>query len=316
MDAEVYIVPEDAAGQRADAWLASVSGRSRSRVQMLLEGGHVRLREGAGAAPFSTASRRVAPGMAFELEEPPPAPVGIVAQDIPLDIVFEDSDLIVLDKPAGLVVHPAPGHDDGTLVNALLHHCGAALPVINGEERPGIVHRLDQFTSGLLVVAKTDAALRGMVGQFQSGGVHKTYVALVHGIPRPASGHVETLIGRSPADRKKMAVVERNGREAVTDYRTADIFLQADAAMLEVDIATGRTHQIRVHMKHIGHPVAGDPVYGNPRRDNALGIPRGRQFLHAWRIRFDHPVNGAPLSFEAPPPEDFAAARALLRAAR
>ena len=309
MDAEVYTVPEDAEGQRADAWLASVSGRSRSRIQMLLDGGHIRLADGSALH----ASRRITPGMAFEIEEPPPASVGIVAQDIPLSIVYEDADLIVLDKPAGLVVHPAPGHDDGTLVNALLHHCGGALPVINGEERPGIVHRLDQFTSGLLVVAKTDAALRGMVEQFQSGGVHKTYVALVHGVPRPASGHVETLIGRSPTDRKKMAVVERNGREAVTDFRTVGIFLQSDMALLEVTIATGRTHQIRVHMKHIGHPVAGDPVYGNPRRDNALGIPRGRQFLHARYLSFAHPVTGEALSFEAPLPEDF---EAILRQVR
>lgn len=313
MNTELYIVPEEAEGRRADAWLASVCGRSRARVQALLDGGHVRLRTSSDVKPFPSASRRVSPGMVFEIEEPPPSPVGVEAQDIPLSILYEDDAIIVLDKPAGLVVHPAPGHDDGTLVNALLHHCGGKLPVINGEERPGIVHRLDQFTSGLLVVAKTDAALQGLAAQFQEGGVHKTYLALVHGIPRPASGHVETLIGRSPTDRKKMAVVERNGRLAVTDYRTADIFLASDAAMLEVEIATGRTHQIRVHMKHIGHPVVGDPVYGNARRDNALGVPRGRQFLHAWRLHITHPVTGETLAFEASPPEDFESARRLLK---
>ncbi len=314
MNTELYIVPGEAEGLRADAWLASVCGRSRSRVQVLIDGGHVRLRgaEG-GTTPFLAASHRVSAGMAFEIEEPPPAPTGVVAQDIPLSIVYEDDAILVLDKPPGLVVHPAPGHGDGTLVNALLHHCGGRLPVINGEERPGIVHRLDQFTSGLLAVAKTDAALRGLAAQFQGGGVHKTYLALVHGIPRPATGHVETLIGRSPTDRKRMAVVERNGRPAVTDYRTADIFLASDAAMLEVEIATGRTHQIRVHLRYVGHPVAGDPVYGNARRDNALGVPRGRQFLHAWRLRIAHPTTGEALAFEAPPPEDFEAARRLLK---
>ena len=312
MDDERYTVPPDAAGLRADVWLASASGRSRSRIQSLLAGGHASRVENGREVAFA-ASFRIAPGMVFVVREPPPAPAVAAPQDIPLSIVHEDADLIVLDKPPGLVVHPAPGHEDGTLVNALLHHCGGNLPVINGEERPGIVHRLDQFTSGLLVVAKTDAALRALAAQFQEGAVHKTYYALVHGIPRPPEGHIETLIGRHPTDRKRMAVVEQNGRTAITDYRTVDIFLGANAAMLEVRIATGRTHQIRVHMRYIGHPVVGDPEYGNPRRDNALGIPRGRQFLHAGRLCFTHPATGETMEFSSPLPEDFKAARDGLR---
>ena len=315
MDDELYTVPSDAAGLRADVWLASASGRSRSRLQSLLADGHVSRVENGRETPFAS-SLRIAPGMAFVVREPPPAPAIAAPQDIPLSIVHEDADIIVLDKQPGLVVHPAPGHEDGTLVNALLHHCGGSLPVINGEERPGIVHRLDQFTSGLLVVAKTDAALRALAAQFQEGAVHKTYFALVHGIPRPPEGHIETLIGRSPSDRKKMAVVEQNGRIAITDYRTVDIFLGANAAMLEVRIATGRTHQIRVHMRYIGHPVVGDPEYGNSRRDNALGISRGRQFLHAGKIRFTHPVTGLEMEFESPLPPDFTTARETLRNAR
>lgn len=314
MDAEHFQVPDEAVGLRADAWLASVTGLSRSRIQAFLDQGLVRM---AGApeeafAPFSMASRKVARGMVFEVTEPAPA-AGLVAQDIPLDIVYEDEDLLVVNKPAGMVVHPAPGHEDGTLVNALLHHCAGHLPADNGEERPGIVHRIDQFTSGLLVVAKTEEALHGLVARFQAGSIHKTYLALVHGIPRPAVGHVETLIGRSPTHRQKMAVVEENGREAITDYRTTGINMSSNTSLLEVVIATGRTHQIRVHMKHLGYPVIGDPVYGNPKRDNALRIPRGRQLLHSWKLAFEHPVTLEMLEFEAPIPEDFAAAQRLLR---
>ena len=310
MTPDVYTVPDDAPPDRADVWLAQATGHSRSRIQALIAQGCV-TRDGV---PLETASQRVRPGMVFAIEVPPPECATLVPQDIPVPIVFEDEHLLVVDKPAGLVVHPAAGHPDGTLANALLHHCGDHMPTINGEMRPGIVHRLDQFTSGLLVVAKTNDALTALGAQFQGHDVRKTYLCVVHGIPRPATGHVETLIGRDPRDRKRMAVVETNGRPAVTDYRTRDIFLNAGAALLEVDIATGRTHQIRVHMRHVGHPVAGDPVYGAPRRDTALGIPRERQFLHAWRLRFTHPTTGEPLDFESPPPEDFAALCARLKA--
>ena len=304
------VIPLEYEECRVDKCVSELMGDrlSRSAIQKLIKSGELLVN---GTECKTSTCVQVDDVVSFMLKDP--IEPNIEAQDIPLGILYEDEDLLIVDKPKGMVVHPAPGHGDGTLVNALLHHCGGRLPVINGEERPGIVHRLDQFTSGLLAVAKTDAALRGLAAQFQGGGVHKTYLALVHGIPRPATGHVETLIGRSPTDRKRMAVVERNGRPAVTDYRTADIFLASDAAMLEVEIATGRTHQIRVHLRHVGHPVAGDPVYGNARRDNALGVPRGRQFLHAWRLRIAHPTTGKALAFETPPPEDFEAARRLLK---
>lgn len=310
---ELLTVPPEDAGRRADVWLAAASGRSRSRVQALILDGRVHVRDGTGAEYRPHASLRVVPGMEFSVEEPPPAPVDVAPQDIPLAILYEDDAILVLDKQAGLVVHPAPGHEDGTLVNALLHHCEGKLPVINGEERPGIVHRLDRFTSGLLVVGKTADALRGLAAQFQEGKVHKIYAALVHGIPRPASGHIETLIGRKSSDRKKMAVVESGGRMAITDYETRNLFTAANGALLDVRIATGRTHQIRVHMRHIGHPVMGDPDYGSGRLDNALGIPRGRQFLHARSLSFLHPVTGEPLAFESPLPEDFEAALRIVR---
>ena len=309
MTPDVYTVPDNAPPDRVDVWLAQASGRSRSRIQSFIDKGLVAF----DGRPLENASLRVRPGMAFSVEEPPPEHAKLVPQDIPLSILYEDDALLVVDKPAGLVVHPAAGHPDGTLANALLHHCGEHVPTIHGEMRPGIVHRIDQFTSGLLVVAKTDAALASLGEQFQTHSVRKIYQCAVHGIPRPASGRVETLIGRNPKDRKTMAVVESNGRPAVTNYETADIFLHAGAALLEVRIETGRTHQIRVHMRHIGHPVVGDPEYGLARRDAALGIPHTRQLLHAWRLSFAHPATGETMSFESPLPADFEEALAILR---
>ena len=311
MTADVYTVPDDAPPDRADVWLAQVSGRSRSRIQSFIDKGLV-MRDGE---PLENASPRVRPGMVFAIEEPPPEYTKIVPQDIPLSILYEDDAILVVDKPAGLIVHPAAGHPDGTLANALLHHCGEHVPTINGEMRPGIVHRIDQFTSGLLVVAKTNDALTAIGEQFQTHAVRKMYRCVVHGIPRPASGRIETLIGRNPKDRKTMAVVEENGKPAITNYETADIFLQANAALMDVRIETGRTHQIRVHMRHIRHPVVGDPEYGLARRDAALGIPHDRQLLHAWRLRFAHPLTGEPMEFEAPIPADFQMALETLRRA-
>ena len=216
-----------------------------------------------------------------------------------------------MDKPAGLVVHPAAGHPAGTLVNAVLHHCPGVLGV-GGEARPGIVHRLDRDTSGLLAVAKTDAALAGLQAAFRDGAVRKTYLAVTCGVPDPPAGRLETLIGRSPRDRKKMAVVPRNGKPALTEWVVAEDF--GAAALLRVRIHTGRTHQIRVHLSSFGCPVAGDRDYGSAARDRALPFRPERQMLHAWRLAFPHPLTGEPLAFEAPPPADFQALLAALRA--
>jgi 23S rRNA pseudouridine1911/1915/1917 synthase len=248
---------------------------------------------------------------------PPPEPVALVPQNIPLNVLFEDADIIVINKPPDLVVHPAAGHATGTLVNALLHHCGD-LAGIGGELRPGIVHRLDKDTSGALVVAKTERALRGLVQQFKEGLVQKEYLALVWGCVEPRTGHIETLIGRSAHNRKKMSAQPETGRRALTDYEVLEQF--TTAAVLRVRIHTGRTHQIRVHLAHLGHAVIGDVVYGRARRDalpapapDAASGPALRQMLHAHQLAFAHPRTGLPLAFTAPVPEDF---RTLWRAFR
>lgn len=302
-------VPPDEAGRRLDAWIAARTPLSRARVQALMAEGRVTLDDGA---ILSDPSRKTRAGMRLVVTEPPPAPTTALPQDIPVAVLYEDAQILVLDKPAGLVVHPAPGHADGTLVNALLHHCDD-LAGIGGEQRPGIVHRLDRETSGAMVVAKTEAALASLVAQFQNGTIEKTYQALVHGVPHPAAGRIETPIGRCPRDRKRMAVVAKGGRTAISHYRVLEVFAQADAAWVEVRIETGRTHQIRVHLRHLGHPVLGDPVYGNARRDRALGVPSERQLLHARRLALRHPTTDEPLAFEAPLPEDFAICLAALR---
>jgi 23S rRNA pseudouridine1911/1915/1917 synthase len=230
-----------------------------------------------------------------------------------LPILYEDSDLLVLDKPAGLVVHPAPGHADGTLVNALLAHCGDNLPGIGGERRPGIVHRLDRDTSGVMVVAKTEQALAALSAAFAARDLDRAYLALVWGLPAPASGEIEGAIGRDPRDRKRMAMVKSGGKPALTRYRTLDV-AHAAVAGVECRLATGRTHQIRVHLAARGHPVIGDPVYlrrvpavaralPDAARRAALDFPR--QALHAATLGFAHPRTGAPLAFATPPPADF-----------
>ncbi|MDB5372151.1 MAG: pseudouridine synthase, partial [Belnapia sp.] len=234
-------------------------------------------------------------------------------QDIPLTILFEDHDLIVLDKPAGLVVHPAPGNQDGTLVNALLAHAGEDLPGIGGEKRPGIVHRLDKDTSGVMVVAKTERALRTLSETFANRDLDRDYVALAWGLPQPLAGEITGDIGRHPTDRKRMAVVTRNGKHALTRYATERAW-GTGCALLRCRLATGRTHQIRVHLAEIGHPLVGDPVYlkrlpgaaklvPEPARSSLLAFPR--QALHAASLGFRHPVSGQPLSFSVPPPADF-----------
>jgi 23S rRNA pseudouridine1911/1915/1917 synthase len=294
-----FVVPQ--AGERLDAWLVrALPDLSRTHVQRLIVEGLVRV----NGRPAKSALR-LAAGDRVEVDVPSPAPVHLSAQPIPLTVVYEDADLIVIDKPAGLTVHPAPGHPDGTLVNALLAHC-ADLAGIAGSLRPGIVHRLDKDTSGLLMVAKNDHAQLALSGQIARHEVLKAYLALVAGHP-PRAGVIDAPIGRHPAQRRRMAIVAE-GRPARTHYRVvAEIGTNAlTVAVLE----TGRTHQIRVHFTGIGHPVLGDPVYG--RRWEGLE----RQFLHAWRLAFTHPTTGGRIELEAPlPPDLHALLAAELRAA-
>ncbi len=305
----------DDSGRRVDQLLAAaLPALSRSRLKALILEGRVVC---AGAV-ISEPSRRVKPGERFDVMVPPAAPAIPEAQAIPLEILHEDAHLIVIVKPAGLTVHPAPGNPDKTLVNALIAHCGASLSGIGGVARPGIVHRLDKDTSGVMVVAKTDAAHQSLTAQFQGRTIERAYVALVWGVPRPASGRIAGAIGRSARDRKKMAVVARGGKAAATRYRTLRSFgagTRAAASLVECRLETGRTHQIRVHMAHIGHPLVGDPVYGRARHRAAPDFPPAmrrmldgfrRQALHAAVLGFDHPADGRRLRFEAPIPVDFA----------
>ena len=276
---------------------------SRSRIEGLIKGGYVTV-NGAAAAK---AGMKIAPEDEIEVEIPPPVPAVPEPEDIPLSIVYEDEDMLVIDKAPGMVVHPAPGHFTGTLVNALLHHC-PDLSGIGGVARPGIVHRLDQYTSGLLVVAKSQAAMDGLVRAFASHkNIEKIYLAVCHGRPSLDSGRIENLIGRHPVDRKKMAIVEKNGKLAITNWRVleSDRVDPKPISLIECRIETGRTHQIRVHTASLGCPVVGDAVYGRPALDRRLDPPPTRQLLHAWRLGLWHPVRNVPMQFEAPIPADF-----------
>jgi 23S rRNA pseudouridine1911/1915/1917 synthase len=298
-------IDQDKAGKRLDRVLAdALPVLSRSRIKALMEGGHVINANGATAINPAAKTRA---GEVFTINEPPPVPATPQAQDIPLDVVYEDAHLIVIDKPAGLVVHPAAGHWDGTLVNALLHHCRGQLSGIGGVTRPGIVHRLDKDTSGLLVAAKDDVTHRGLAEQFAVHDIERAYKALVWGAPRPLKGSIAGNIGRAARDRKKMAVVKRGGKAAVTHYQVKKTF-NTLAALVECRLETGRTHQIRVHMTSIGHPIIGDPVYGGGMRRcpstvraemrHALqGVHR--QLLHACALGFYHPVTKKTLSFNS-----------------
>jgi len=326
------IITADAAdaGARLDKVLAKALPRlTRSRIQALIRGGQVSLRGATVREP----GQRVKPGDTFALLEPEAEPAEPSAEPIALSIAFEDEHLIVIDKPAGLVVHPAAGHASGTLVNALLAHCGASLSGIGGVKRPGIVHRLDKDTSGLLVVAKTDAAHLGLSRQFAAhgsdGALLRRYTALVWGAPERRAAVVRTPIARSPRDRKRMAVArEGHGRHAVTRYTVKERFIATDgrplASELELELETGRTHQIRLHMAHIGHPVIGDPVYGAHfasslrRLDPAAREAAhrlGRQALHAGTLGFLHPITGRRLVLESALPRDMLDLRAALRGA-
>lgn len=300
-------------GERLDKALSLASGLSRERIKTLMGEGRVAL-DGIAA---SQASLKPAAGTAFAIALPATAPAEAIAQDIPLSIVFEDEHLIVVDKPAGLVVHPAAGNLEGTLVNALLHHCQGQLSGIGGVARPGIVHRIDKETSGLLVVAKTDAAHEGLAKQFADHSIHRAYLAIVAGVPKQPSGTVSGHIGRSDHDRKKMAVLHelnKRGKHAVTHYRLIETL--ASAALVECRLETGRTHQVRVHMASIGHSLLGDPVYGrNPQRLKPIltQLHFARQALHAAELGFIHPVTGEAQSHASALPADMAGLLVELR---
>ena len=281
------------AGKRLDAWLAERTELTRSAVQKLAEDGRVT----AGGKPL-TKNTRLTGTEAVSLLLPEPEAVEIVPQDIPLDVVYEDGDVIVVNKPKGLVVHPASGHPDGTLVNALLYHCGDSLSGINGELRPGIVHRIDRDTSGLIIAAKNDFAHVRLAAQLQDHTLARTYRCIVTGNLREDAGTVNAPIGRCPADRKKMAVVA-GGRNAVTHWQVLERY--PGAAYVECRLETGRTHQIRVHMAYIGHPILGDTVYGSKKPVPGLN----GQCLHAVGLRFLHPRTGAPVELTCPLPEEF-----------
>lgn len=287
------ILQAEGSAERIDALLArSVDGLTRSAAQRLLEQGAVT----KNGAPMKK-NYKTAPGDVFEIALPDTAETELVAQDIPLDVVFEDDDLIVVNKPRGMVVHPAPGHEDGTLVNALLHHCGESLSGVGGERRPGIVHRIDKDTSGLIIAAKNDFAHLALSAQLADHTLARTYEAVVLGALRGDSGTVDAPIGRHPTDRKRMTVTDQNSRRAVTHW--AVLARYNGYTHVRCNLETGRTHQIRVHMAYIGHPILGDMVYGRRRPEKGLE----GQCLHARALRFVHPRTGAPveLTCDLPP---------------
>lgn len=283
---------------------------SRTRIKALIEQGQVR----ADGATISDPSARVKPGQIFAILIPDATPAVPIAQAIPLSVAYEDSHLLVIDKPAGLVVHPAAGNPDATLVNALLAHCGDGLSGIGGVRRPGIVHRIDKDTSGLMVIAKTDAAHQHLARQFAVHSLERAYQAVVWGVPRPREGEIAGSIGRSPVHRKKMAVVTRGGKAALTRYKVLKVLAGGAASLVECRLETGRTHQIRVHLTSIGHPLVGDSVYGRkPRLDSLPASSRetllsfSRQALHAFLIGFVHPVSGERVHLSSPLPNDISA---------
>jgi 23S rRNA pseudouridine1911/1915/1917 synthase len=347
---QTLIAPAEAAGTRLDKWLAEAgTGMSRSRLRVLIEEGRVTL----NGQPATDASAKVIPGATYAIELPTPVGALPEPEDIPLDIIFEDKHLIVIDKPPGLVVHPAGGSERGTLVNALLFHCGPELTGIGGVARPGIVHRLDKDTSGVMVAATSEAAHTALTAMFAAHDIERAYLAVTRGAPRPLVGRIETNIGRSPNDRKKMAVMKEKhfradawsndpmndpdttlaGKIAITNYRGLETYGRLDAtgtqpaaALVECRLETGRTHQIRVHMAHIQAPVLGDQTYGKHRwlraegkgaaftRATATAKEFPRQALHAAILGFNHPVTGKALRFERPPPADMADLIDALRA--
>ena len=319
-------VADEAAGTRLDAWLAgAIADLGRNRAKRLIVGGHVAV----GGRTIVEPKRPVKPGDAIVVDLPPAEPTEVAGEAIALDVVYEDDALIIINKPAGLVVHPAAGNQTGTLVNALIAHCGASLSGIGGVARPGIVHRLDKDTTGLMVVAKTDRAHRALAAQFadhgRSGPLERGYLALVWGAPDRPQGRISAALGRSTRNREKIEVKKTGGREAITHYAVAERFgpkAKPVAALVECQLETGRTHQIRVHMAEIGNPVIGDRAYASgfatkvtllpePVRTLATDFPR--QALHAYLLGFEHPETGEEMRFERDPPQDMADLIAALR---
>lgn len=309
--ADYQVIVEDGdRGSRLDRWLADrLPQLSRSRLKTLIETGMV----SQGGATINEPSMRVKPGQSFLVRVPDSSPPRPEGQAMALAVVYEDEQLIVVDKPAGLVVHPAPGNPDRTLVNALIAHCGDSLIGIGGVRRPGIVHRLDKDTSGLIVAAKSDQAYHALAAQFQDRTIGRSYFALVWGRPQPARGKITGNIGRSPRNRKKMAVVARGGKPAVTHYERLECRADGAVSALACRLETGRTHQIRVHLSHLGHALLGDPLYGGrdgkkarqlpDRAQAALGAFK-RQALHARSLRFRHPTKAKQLEFHSDLPPD------------
>lgn len=316
-------VAAEAEGMRLDKYLTDaladkVAGLSRSRLRSLIGAGRVGETGEDGPTPIFDASRKVKAGERYMVEIPTPEPAEPAAQEIPLDVRYEDADLIVISKPAGLVVHPAPGSPDATLVNALLAYCGDTLSGVGGEKRPGIVHRLDKETSGLMVVAKTDRAHQGLADQFaahgRDGRLSRAYTAFAWGTPRTSKGRLVTRIDRSPFNRRKMAVVKSGGREAITHFEVVRRFGDGGVvSQIECRLETGRTHQIRVHLTHMGHPLLGDPVYGGGQQTRKSQLTpharaaleqMDRQALHAHHLGFVHPASGETLQFDDPLPAD------------
>jgi 23S rRNA pseudouridine1911/1915/1917 synthase len=291
----VFTVEDDASGTRVDIALAELSGVSRAQIRRWIDAGRVRV-EGLPVR----ASRRLERGETIEAEPVEPVAMDLSPEAIALSVLYEDEDLIVIDKPAGLVVHPAPGHPNGTLVNALLHHCGD-LAGIGGVLRPGIVHRLDRGTSGVLVAAKNDATHQGLAVQFVEHTIDRMYRTFVRGLPRADEGRIDRPIGRHPRDRKRMSVETRSGRDSITNWRVVRRFRKGGVSELEIRPETGRTHQIRVHLSSAGLPLVGDVVYGRARGTEAT---LGRPALHAAHLGFDHPAQGRRLNFDAALPDD------------
>ncbi len=299
-------VGENDTKMRVDKWLSVCTNLSRSRISALIEQGVVFVND----QQLRDQDKKTQLGEIYRIEMPKPVEAKPKAQEIPLDIIYEDNDLLVINKPAGMVVHPAAGNHDGTLVNALLAHCKESLSGIGGVARPGIVHRLDKETSGLMVIAKNDEAHKRLSAQFAVHSLERCYLALVWGSLKPLNGRIENQIGRSPVNRKKMAVVKSGGKRAETHYRTVEIYANGSFSLVECSLKTGRTHQVRVHMTALGHPLIGDKTYGkipagvrkNTLLQKAVDFPR--QALHSYKMSFEHPIANRIMRFEIPLPAD------------